>query len=858
MLNVIIKIRLSIIVLLSVTLFRQLGASQDTPTQKNDIEIKVLPGFQVKKVYSVPAETHGSWVGLTSDDKGRLIACAQYGQGIFRITPSMPTPKVEKLTINLRVGGARGILYAFDSLYVFYNQKGLYRLTDTTGDDQFDKSEFLIPFDGKPEHGIHSIVRGPDKKSLYLICGNMTTLPDSVKKSRASRKWGEDHLLPQMDDPNGHNKGRLAPGGFILKVSPDGVEQELIAYGFRNQFDVAFNQHGELFTWDADMEWDLGTPWYRPTRVNHITSGADFGWRSGSGKWPSYYPDNLPSNLDIGPGSPTGLCNGMGAKFPEKYQKAIFMNDWTYGTMYALHLEFEGSTYKVTSEEFLSGKPLPLTDVVIHTDGNLYFLVGGRGTTSTLYQVSYIGDLPKDPVKTKIAQIPEMVQIRRNLEKLHLDGTTVDAVDEAWSYLNHQDRFIRYAARVAIEKQPPASWQDYFSAETSDWAVIEGAVALARIGEKKHQPKILEKLNQLDKRKLPRGQVLATMRAYQLAFTRMGKPSDDLAKRVTDHLNPLFPSKDPFFNRELAQILLYLEAPGIVSKAIDQMLNAKPVEQQDYAKTLLERNDTYKRAFNRIKNSQPNAQQIAFAFALRSIKKGWTKDDYLNYFLWFPSAKLWQGGNSFPKYIENIRKEALNNIEDPFMRKIWGLISGKTLKKEREIFPPKGPARIWTVASATATVENNLVNRNFHSGENLYHATACASCHRFAGTGSGGIGPDLTGSANRYSVRDMMENIIEPSRVISDQYGSTVLTMKDGTTKTGRLGATEGDLITLMPNPFSSEAIMIKKDHILEQKESTVSSMPAGLIYPLNENELSDLIAYIFSAGNPKHEFFTK
>ena len=103
-------------------------------------EIKSLPGFQVKKIYSVPKES-GSWVALTSDDQGRLIACAQHGQGIFRITPSMPTPKVEKLTINLRVGGARGILYAFDSLYVFYNQKGLYRLTDTTGDDQFDKSE---------------------------------------------------------------------------------------------------------------------------------------------------------------------------------------------------------------------------------------------------------------------------------------------------------------------------------------------------------------------------------------------------------------------------------------------------------------------------------------------------------------------------------------------------------------------------------------------------------------------------------------------------------------------------------------------------------------------------------------------
>ena len=43
-----------------------------------------------------------------------------------------------------------------------------------------------------------------------------------------------------------------------------------------------------------------------------------------------------------------------------------------------------------------------------------------------------------------------------------------------------------------------------------------------------------------------------------------------------------------------------------------------------------------------------------------------------------------------------------------------------------------------------------------------------------------GIGPDLTGSANRYALQDMMENIVEPSKVISDQYISTQFTMKDG------------------------------------------------------------------------------
>ncbi len=68
----------------------------------------------------------------------------------------------------------------------------------------------------------------------------------------------------------------------------------MFSIGYRNPYDMDFNRDGELFVYDADMEWDMGMPWYRPTRVVHATSGSEFGWRSGSGKWPTYYADSLP------------------------------------------------------------------------------------------------------------------------------------------------------------------------------------------------------------------------------------------------------------------------------------------------------------------------------------------------------------------------------------------------------------------------------------------------------------------------------------------------------------------------------------------------------------------------------------
>ena len=140
------------------------------------------------------------------------------------------------------------------------------------------------------------------------------------------------------------------------------------------------------------MEWDVNMPWYRPTRVLNVASGGDFGYRNGSGKWPAYYIDSLPPVVNVGPGSPTGIVFGYGAKFPVKYQEALYICDWSYGKLYAVHSTPKGSTYTGELEEFLAGTPLALTDVVVNPkDGAMYFAVGGRNTQSGLYRVTYAG-----------------------------------------------------------------------------------------------------------------------------------------------------------------------------------------------------------------------------------------------------------------------------------------------------------------------------------------------------------------------------------------------------------------------------------------------------------------------------------
>ncbi len=857
-------------------------------------DIVLLPGFKAELLYTVPKDAQGSWVSMTVDPKGRIIAGDQYG-AIYRVTvPQLGSDaktRVEQLP--MQIGGAHGLLYAFDSLYVMLNEKGagpnkgrdtgLYRLKDK-GDGTFEEPVLLRKMDGGGEHGPHSLTLSPDGKSIFFNCGNHTKLPDHMEISRAADAWDEDHVLPRMWDANGHARGILAPGGYICKTDPQAKKIELFCAGFRNQFDIAFNSAGELFTFDADMEWDMGAPWYRPTRINHCVSGADYGWRSGTGKWPVYYPDNLPATVDIGPGSPTGVTSGTGAKFPAKYQRAIYAADWTYGTMYAIHSVPKGGTYESVKEEFVSGKPLPLTDVLIHpTDGAMYFAVGGRRSQSALYRVTYIGTESTAPA-APLALTPEM-KLRHDLEKLHEEGTGPDAIDKALPHLGHEDRFVRYAARVAIERQPVQLWKDKVLALTAPDAVIEGVVALARIGRTGRpvakvegkpaagsssgavgpanaedaalQVRILESLAKLKGTKFSLDQSLAMLRAIELVIVRLGKPGPEVAEKMLEALEPHYPANDSSLNRELCQILIVLDSKKVVSQTLGLMATAVDDHTDIASDSLLERNAGYANAAKLVSASRPNKQQIAYMFALRNAVAGWTADSRRTYFSWFPHARTWKGGNSFKGFIENTRKEALANFAPQTeMAELDALSSKVEAVLMPNITPPQGPGRAWTVDEVLALAKDGIKGRNFEKGRNHFAATMCLTCHRFNGDG-GGIGPDLTGAGSRYTLRDLMENILEPSKVISDQYGTEQIEKKDGSSVVGRVIVEENGKVFVMTNPFApNDHVAINSGDIASKKVYPVSMMPPGMINVLNPEELLDLTAYILSAGNPQDKVF--
>lgn len=824
--------------------------------------LAVPPGFTVELLYTVPKEQQGSWISITPDPKGRLITCDQYG-AIYRVTPPPPGQAGESRIEPLKtdVAGAHGLLYAFNSLYVMVNEKegrGLWRLRDLDGDDQFEKAELLRKIEGSGEHGPHGVVPGPDGKSLYFVCGNHTKLPDKMELSRAARAWNEDHLLPRLWDANGHAKGILAPGGYICKTDPEGRTIELFTAGFRNSFDLAFDANGELFTFDSDMEWDIGTPWYRPTRVAHCTSAGELGWRSGAGIWPDYYPDSQPPTLDVGPGSPTGVVFGTGAKFPAKYQRAFFACDWTYGTMYAIHLVPHGASFRAEKEEFVAGKSLPLTDAVIAPDGAMYFTTGGRKTQSALYRVTYTGNESTAPAP-RLAITPE-ARLRHDLEALHLQGTGPEAVGKAWPHLGHADRFIRFAARVAIERQSASLWADRAFAEKNPQSAIEALLALARVGDKSLQPRLLESLAHIDVAKVTPELRLPLLRVWQLAFTRMGKPAPEVCAQLATKFDALFPHPEAAVNRELLQLLVFLDSPRIVAKTVALLSTSRDDHEDIAADSLLERNTGYASAARAMHKTRPNRQQIAYAYSLRNARAGWTPQLRKAFFAWFPRTREWKGGNSFTKFLDNIRTEALaNTVTDPAERATLDELSKKgPPPAPAQFVMPKGPGRNYSVEEIVALARDGLKGRNFEHGKAMYASTLCATCHHLGGDG-GNVGPDLTGAGNRYTLHDLVENIVEPSKVISDQYGSEQVELKNGNTVIGRVTVEENGKLFVMASPLTPDEITaLPVADVKSRQPYPVSMMPPGLINPLNSDELLDLLAYLQSGGNPKDKAFTK
>ena len=843
--------------------------------------IAVPPGFICELVYVAP-RSRGSIVALAADEaNGRLIASAQYGR-MFAVQPAGEGQPASTATVELiepEIGRAHGVVVIENDLFAVVSEgggdaRGVWRLRDTNRDGTYDEKKMLVAIakDGG-EHGPHQIVAAPDG-SLWVVGGNHCSVPEpALLDSRVPRfgsdgHWEEDIAFDRLWDANGHAVGVMAPGGWIARTDREGSKWELITAGFRNSYDVAFDEIGRAYTFDSDMEWDMGLPWYRPTRVCELASGVDYGWRSGSGKWPEWSPDSLPPAVNIGPASPTGVMNSMGLQFPPPWNECMFFLDWTFGTMWAGFITEESrdaSTPQFRVEPFVAGRPLPLTDAVA-MNGEMYFSVGGRNLPSAIFRVR-----AENPIAIKRAPMPVPAALveRRELEKFHRPmewAAGPAAVAAAFPALSSKDAGVRSAARIALEHQNPKLWRERAVSAMEPQPSILALVALCRMGSADIDgTPVAERLVALEP--AVRGTPLERewLRACELWMLRFASRSTTVgggeALRAAVLTN--FPAKqadsDPSSAWELdkhrANLLAKFGAPEAVTVAVALLERPDTGAPQAVDAALLARGGPYGKAVADMLANAPATQKIGIAYAIRNAKNGWNADLRERFARSLAALQKGTGGNSFAGFLNRIAEEFKSNAPENERDRLAAAIGGRAF--DTSLPTPRGPGRAWTVAEIVALGPKLVGGRDHAEGLRAYRATQCAQCHRAGGIGGSG-GPELTAVSRRFSLEDLAASLVEPSRTISDQYENTDFRLKNGSVITGRKVGETDDAIEVRTSLLSDGRETIRKEDIASSARSPLSPMPANLVDTLSEGELLDLLAFLRAGGDAGDSAFVK
>jgi len=782
----------------------------------------IAPGFEIALVRTAQPD-EGSWVSMAFDPQGRLTI-AREDQGLLRLTldePRLAVKKVEEIDKTLLE--CRGLLYAYGSLYAnANNSKGLYRLTDTDGDGQFDKTELLREFSGGVGHGRNDLALGPDGM-IYSIHGDAVDVPGTNVL---------DHTSPFREA----RRGQKTSEGYLLRLDRDGKNCGLLSCGLRNPFGVVFNPAGDAFTYDADAEHDMGTPWYRPTRVVQLTSGADYAWRGVTGQWPPYFPDHpgrAPATLDIGKGSPTAVALSTASSFPAPYRDALFICDWAYGRVLAVHHAPRGAGYRAAAETFLKGRPLNVTDLAFGPDGSMYLTTGGRKTQSALYKISYRGK-PVTPAQVSpheracAAHAAAVRALRQKLEAFHgrIDPA---AIDVAWPNLANPDPLLRYAARIAIEHQPLAAWRDKALAEADTAITLAALTSLVAAADEASADAILERLLRLDVARLGRSQALTLLHLYQelrrtapQAVARQQRPIvaqlESLAHVRREDLAANSLAHSAALRRELARLLVDLGSPTGLERARELLAGSS---QEDRLMGLL---------------------------VLRHVKECWTLAARRDYFVALNGAAQFVGGDGMPKFLATLRDEAAATLTDKERQELADVREPR-VEPEPDLAAPQRPViKAWALDDLLAPIADSSRRGDPERGSVVFREALCVRCHRVGARGPA-VGPDLTHVSARFSRRDVLQSVLAPSSVVAENYRNVQVALKDGRSLVGRV-VSEGDYrsetLRLATNPLKpAEIVEINKREIERSKLADSSPMPDHLLDCFDQQAILDLLSYL-------------
>ena len=396
--------------------------------------------------------SHGHWLdddlaAMTVDDrlayvkkhlKDKAAEYTKYDDRIRLVTDTDGDGKADKATVyvdrfnQIVDGTGAGVLEYRGNVY-YTNIPHLWMMKDLDGDGVAEVRESLssgygvrYAFRG---HDMHGLIIGPDGR-LYFSIGD--------RGLNVTTKEGKQLINPSS--------------GAVLRCELDGSNLEMFATGLRNPQELAFDDHGNLFTGDNNSDSGDKARWV------YVVEGGDTGWRMEYQYLPDrgpfnrekiWHPQNaeqpayiVPPILNFADG-PSGLAYYPGTGLPEHFNGRFFLCDFRGGPgnsgVRTFKLKPKGASFEMTDAEQSIWSVLA-TDVEFGPDGSVYvsdWVNGWNGEGKGRIHRFYSEEVSKS-------------ELSQQVKKLLFDGLAKQSVDELKKLLSHPDRRIRQEAQFQL------------------------------------------------------------------------------------------------------------------------------------------------------------------------------------------------------------------------------------------------------------------------------------------------------------------------------------------------------------------------------------------------------------------------
>lgn len=356
---------------------------------------------------------------ISFDARGRLFV--SQGQQYRKPTPDTPGDRVtllidrdgdgtadEAKTFAQGFNHIQGLAWRGDELWIA-NAPDLTVVRDTDGDDVADEYKLVYGGLGNIEHALHGLNFAPDGK-LYFSKGNSKGYgkADSPERHIAPPAffdlWGTEvppdsptapinHVSTQQNYKRGyhHPSDDWGKEGGVLRCDPDGSNIEIVSRGFRNPWDITYDEH---FNWLGTDQDQTGGD-----RIVQPFFGAHFGWGH---PWSPHWTgeNHLPTIPISGPtfeGSGTGVVYAALPHFPEEFRGVFFINDWLKRQVYVYRPRWEGAMMRDMGKlEVFAAAPtgramgsssgilFDPVDIKVGPDGAIWIVSWGHGYGATI------------------------------------------------------------------------------------------------------------------------------------------------------------------------------------------------------------------------------------------------------------------------------------------------------------------------------------------------------------------------------------------------------------------------------------------------------------------------------------------